>query len=452
MKIGIIGWGVEGQSAFSYFGDEHQYLIVNEHPRDDFPQQSDSVKVQYLETEKPIGITGQAPDLSYLNGIENCDLIIFSVTSAKNLEAIFPPDDKFWTKAKTVQHIFFDKVKTKNILGVTGTKGKGTTSTLLTKMLEASGKKVFLGGNIGRSVLDFLDDVGADDWVVLELSNFQLYKLDKSPHISVCLMVVEEHMDWHPSMQDYVNAKANIFKHQSKNDIAIYFAGNEVSERLAGYSEGTKIPYFTQPGARVREDGMIVVGEEEAQIISSREVKLLGQHNLQNICAALTAYWQVIQDSEAASKVLASFSGLEHRLEFVRELNGVSYYDDSFGTTPETAVVAMKSFPQPIILIVGGHDKGGDYEKLASEIIKDRVKHVIAIGAIAERITNALDKLGFKNVTTGLNNMEAIISEAQRLGEPGDVVLLSAGTSSFGMFKDYKDRGNQFKQAVLALS
>jgi UDP-N-acetylmuramoylalanine--D-glutamate ligase len=226
MKIGIVGWGVEGQSAFKFYGPQHEYLIVNEHPRDDFPAENDRVKVQFLNAPAQIGITSQANDFSYLDGIADCDKIIYSVTSAKNLEQLYPANDKFWSKAATVQHIFFDEVKTKNIIGVTGTKGKGTTSTLITKMLETSGKTVHLGGNIGRSVLDFVRDVKLDDWVVLELSNFQLYKLDRSPHISVCLMIAKEHMDWHPDMPDYLQAKGNIFRHQKNSDIAIYLNEN----------------------------------------------------------------------------------------------------------------------------------------------------------------------------------------------------------------------------------
>jgi UDP-N-acetylmuramoylalanine--D-glutamate ligase len=142
---------------------------------------------------------------------------------------------------------------------------------------------------------------------------------------------------------------------------------------------------------------------------------------------------------------------LEHRLEFVRELDGVKYYDDSFGTTPDTLKVAVQSFPQPVILIAGGHDKGADYEKMALDIIHDRVKHVIAIGMIADRIAAALNAHGYKDVTTGLTSMADMVAEARKHAEPGDVVLLSAGTSSFGLFKDYKDRGNQFKKAVLEL-
>jgi UDP-N-acetylmuramoylalanine--D-glutamate ligase len=143
---------------------------------------------------------------------------------------------------------------------------------------------------------------------------------------------------------------------------------------------------------------------------------------------------------------------LEHRLEFAGEVNGVKYIDDSFGTTPETTAVAVKSFAQPVVLICGGHDKGGDYEKMAEDIVKNKVKHVVAIGLIAERISNSLRSQGFNNVSLGAKSMPEAVEQAKRAAEPGDVVLLSAGTSSFGMFKDYKDRGDQFKQAVQAIA
>lgn len=452
MKIAIVGWGVEGQSAFRYFGPDQDYLIVNEEPRDDFPAESDRIKVQYINAARMPGLTSNVDDLSYLDGIENCDKVFFTPTSRKVLEKKFPAGHPIWQKMISDRHIFFEAVKTKNIIGITGTKGKGTTATLTARLLEASGKKVHLGGNIGRALLDFVNDVQPDDWVVIEMANFQLYKFDHSPHIAVCLMITEEHMEWHTDMDEYVEAKANIFRYQKADDIAIYMSGNEYSERAAGYSAGHKIPYFSPPGARVREDGMIVIGNDETEIIKTSDLKLLGKHNWQNICAAVTTVWQVDQNVEAVRGVLSQFTGLEHRLEFVKEVDNVKYYDDSFGTTPDTLDVALKSFSQPVILIAGGHDKGADYETMALDIIKDRVKHVIVIGSIAERLANALRSHGFNNITFGLTTMPETVAEARKHADPGDVVLLSAGTSSFGLFKDYKDRGNQFKQAVRALS
>ncbi|MBX4197148.1 UDP-N-acetylmuramoyl-L-alanine--D-glutamate ligase [Candidatus Saccharibacteria bacterium] len=450
MKIGIVGWGLEGQSAFRFYGAEHEYLIVNEEPRNDFPVQDKRLKIQFLPNKRAPGLTGNVADLSYLDGIEGCDKIIYSVTNAKNLEKKFGKNPDFWSKATTIQHLFFEQVKTKNIIGVTGTKGKGTTSTLIHEMLKAAGKRAFLGGNIGTPVLDFVRDVMPDDWVVLELSNFQLYNLTYSPHIAVCLMVTPEHMDWHPDMQDYAEAKANIFRHQRPDDIAIYLADNQYSKKLAGYSAGQKIPYYRPPGAYLNEYDKVAVGDTE--IIDKSEIKLLGEHNLQNVCAALTAVWQVTQDVSAARKVLSTFSGLEHRLEFVRELDGVKYYDDSFGTTPETAIVAMKSFETSKIMILGGSDKGADFDELAEVIKGSNVKHAIVVGQIADKIVNSLKQAGYKNTITGLSTMPQIVQKAQEIAQPGDVVLLSAAAASFGLFKDYKDRGNQFKKAVAELA
>jgi UDP-N-acetylmuramoylalanine--D-glutamate ligase len=452
VKVGIVGWGIEGQSIYNYFGPDHEYLIVNEHPRDDFPEESDKVKIQYLHEDKPVGITGNAQDLSYLNGIEDCDKIVYSPTARKNLEKHFGDSQDFWSKATTERHIFFETSKTKNIIGVTGTKGKGTTSTLIFQMLNAAGKRAYLGGNIGRSVLEFVKDVQPDDWVVLELSSFQLDGFPYSPHIGVCLMIVPEHLDYHESFEEYAEAKSNLFSHQKPEDIAIYFDGNENSRQLAYRSPGVKIPFYLSPGARIREDGKIVVGEPEVEIVHKDEVKLLGEHNLQNICAAVTTIWQISQDVDAIKQILTTFKGLEHRLEFVRELDGVKYYDDSFGTNPDTAIVAMKAFSQPKVVILGGSDKGTPFNSLAEEVIKNNIRHAIAIGDTGPKIAELLRQRGFSNITEGLGDIESIVKEAREKAQDGDIVLLSTGCASFGMFKDYKDRGNQFKQAVHGLS
>lgn len=452
MKIGIVGWGVEGQSAYKYFGPEHSYLIVNEEPRDDFPPESATVEVRHLTAERPPGMVSTATDLSYLEGLSGCDKIVYSPSSLKNLLKVYGNDSSFWAKATTVQNIFFENSPTKNIIGVTGTKGKGTTSTLIAKMLEAQGKKVHLSGNIGKSVLDLLQSLEPDDWVVLELSSFQLQRFTHSPHIAVCLMITEEHMDWHADMQEYMAAKANLFKYQTAEDIAIYFAKDENSQKIASHSPGKKVPYYEKPGARVRDDGMIVIGDDETEVINKTEVKLLGEHNLQNICAALTAVFEALGALDKAKVVLSSFSGLEHRLELVRELQGVKYYDDSFATTPDAAIVALKAFKKPKVVILGGSDKGIPFDELADEVTKNNVRHAIIIGDTAERFSGLLKERGFSSITLGLEKMPEIVEAARQAAQPDDVVLLSTGCASFGLFKDYKDRGNQFKKAVLELA
>lgn len=452
MKIGLVGWGVETKSAYKYFGSEHEYLIVSEQPQSDFPVESDKLKLQFLTIEKKPGVTGNVENLSYLNGLENCDKIVYSVTAYRNLIKHFGNNQEFWGKCTTTQHLFFENVKTKNLIGVTGTKGKGTTSTLIHKILEASGKKSYLVGNIGISMLDIVNEVQPEDYVVLEMSNFQLMNFPFSPHVAVCLMLVPEHLDWHANMAEYVEAKSNLFAHQTSEDIAIYFPENKYSVEVASHTRGRKITYYQKPGALVRNDGMIVIDEPETEILNKSEVKLLGEHNLQNICAAITAFWQVSQDIDAIRKVVTEFTGLEHRIEFVRELKGVKYYDDSFGTTPETAIVAMQAFTQPKVVILGGSDKGIPFDSLADAVTKANVRHVIAIGNTAPRITSLLKDRGFTEITEGLTTMPEIINTATEKAVAGDVVLLSAGCASFGLFKDYKDRGNQFKSAVNSLS
>ncbi|HZP55394.1 MAG TPA: UDP-N-acetylmuramoyl-L-alanine--D-glutamate ligase [Candidatus Saccharimonadales bacterium] len=452
MKIGIVGWGVEGQSAYHFFGPENDYLIVNEEPRDDFPPESDKVKVRFINQDRTPGLTGNVAKLEYLDGLQQCDRIVYSVTSYLNLNKKFGNDQTFWTKATTVNDIFFETVKTKNIIGVTGTKGKGTTCTLIAKMLEAEGMKVYLGGNIGKGVLDFVKDVTPEDWVVLEMSSFQLMNLPHSPHIAVCLMITMEHQDWHATMTEYVEAKASIFKYQTTDDIAIYYAKSENSRKIAQYSPGKKIPYYEKPGAYVRDDGMIVIGQNENEVIPKTEVKLLGEHNLQNICAASTAVFEAVGSLDKAKAVLSSFSGLEHRLELVRELDGVKYYDDSFATTPDSTIVALKAFKQPKIVILGGSDKGLPFDTLADEVTKTNVKHAIIIGKTADKLASLLKENGFTKFTLGLTRMVDIVDTAQKNAQPGDVVLLSTACASFGLFRDYKDRGNRFKSAVQALS
>jgi UDP-N-acetylmuramoylalanine--D-glutamate ligase len=451
-KIAIVGWGLEAQSAFKHFGPANDYLIVNESRRDDFPPESNRLKLRFLEQEAPIGIPGQIKDLSYLEGLDGYDKIVYQPTAYFNLKQVYGDNADFWAKATTVYDIFFAEVKTKNIIGVTGSKGKGTTSTLIAKMLEAAGKAVHLGGNIGTPILDLLPEIKSEDWVIWELANFQLKAASSSPHIAVCLMITPEHLDWHPNFDDYLEAKANIFKHQSPEDIAIYYAQNQYAAKIAGSSKGRKIPYFQKPGAYARGDGMIVVGEEEIEIIKTSELKLLGEHNWQNVCAAITTVWQITQDVAAMRQVLTTFSGLEHRLEFVRELNGIKYYDDSFATTPDSAIVALQALKQPLVLITGGWDKGLDMSGFMPQIAQaDRVRHAILIGQIAPQMSQRLKEKAFTAVTEDLTDMPAIVAEARSKARSGDVVLLSCGTSSFGLFKDYKDRGNQFKAAVLAL-
>ena len=262
-------------------------------------------------------------------------------------------------------------------------------------------------------------------------------------------MVVPEHLDWHIDIEEYLASKQQMFTYQTSDDIAIYYAKNNYSSQIVSVSLGAKIPYMSQPGALVA-DGAITI---DGQIICrTDELKLLGKHNWQNVCAAVTAVWQVTQDIPAIRSVLTTFAGLEHRLEFVRRVDGVDYYDDSFGTTPETAIVAIQAFDRPKVVILGGSDKGAGFEKLAQAVVNGNVRHVLTIGKMGPVIGQALLHSGYQNISDGGHNMSEIIDKASKLAEPDDVVLLSTACASFDMFKNYKDRGEQFKKAVQALA
>lgn len=430
MNIAIVGYGAEGQAAFAYLAAQGHVLTICD---------------LSSEIEVPEGVATQlGPD--YVKDLNRFDLIVRSAGIAPHKILDVNPDVA--EKITSVIGIFLKDCPTKNIIGVTGTKGKGTTSTLITKMLEADAKHVKLGGNIGLPPLSFINELTPESWVVLELSSFQLIDITQSPHIAVCLMVVPEHLDWHADLQEYYDAKKQLFRYQTVNDIAIYNANYETSLAIAGVSGGSKIPYMTAPGARVSDDTIVI---DDQVICHINEIKLLGAHNQQNICAAVTAVWQATQNVEAMRSVITSFSGLEHRLELVRERDGIRYYDDSFGTTPETAIVAMQAFSEPKIQILGGSDKGASYDELATAVKNSNVRHVVLIGQQADRIQAALERADYHDFSAGGDSMTDIVHEANNNAQAGDVVLLSTGCASFGLFKNYKDRGNQFKEVVNGL-
>ncbi len=434
MKIAIVGYGLQGQSAFEYWNRDGNQLTICD--------QDDSISV-------PAGVDTRLGS-TYLHNLGNFDLIVRSplVHPAKIVEA---NSRDILSKITTNTNEFFRVCPTKNTIGVTGTKGKGTTSTLIANMLEADGKRVHLGGNIGTPPLDILRaGIQPDDWVVLELANFQLIDLHYSPHIAVCLMLVPEHLDWHLDVDEYYIAKTQLFRQQTSEDVAIYFAANDNSKRVATTGGGQAIPYFAPPGAHVEEGAVQINGQALCQ---TSELKLLGQHNWQNVCAAVTAVWQITQNLDAIRSVLTSFTGLPFRIELRTEKNGIAYYNDSFASQPNATIAALEAIPGNKVLIIGGFDRGLDLAELANTLQAGvGVRKVLVIGASAERLASELEKAGFTNYQLATSkDMGGIVREASALAEPGDAVVLSPGFPSFDMFKNFEDRGQQFNAAVEAL-
>lgn len=434
MKIAILGFGSQGKSAYEYFLKDGatEITICDQNENEDIP----------ADAKTKLGS-------DYLNALEEFDLIIRS-PSVHPTEIAKASGPEILNKVTTNTNEFLKVCPSKNIVGVTGTKGKGTTSTLIAKMLEASGKRVLLGGNIGTPPLEMLkSDIQPDDWIVLELANFQLIDLKLSPKIAVCLMVAPEHMDWHKDVSEYIEAKQQLFRWQTEEDTAIYYAQDSNSQHIASVSLGHKIPYMKHPGADVIEGVVTITGQ---QICDVGEIRLPGKHNWQNVCAAVTAVWQVTQDARAIKSVITTFSGIEHRLELVGEIEGTKYYDDSFGTTPETAMVAVEAFADPKIVILGGSDKGVQYKELAETVVKNNVKTVICIGQMGPVIASELKSQGYDKIIEGGTKIEEVVAQAREIAAPGDVVLLSPACASFDMFKNYKDRGEKFTAAVKALA
>lgn len=346
------------------------------------------------------------------------------------------------------------------IIGVTGTKGKGTTATLITKMLEADGKTVWFGGNIGTPILSMIKNIKKSDVVVLELSSFQLEDCEMSPHVAVVLRTTQEHLanqdtlasNYHLTREAYVEAKKSIVRYQKKYDVAILNADDPTSSSFAKETQA-QAQYFSRTkkttDAYVDNHAVYIRGEK---ICSASDIKLRGEHNLDNIAAAALAATAVGVSIVAISQAAKSFEGLEHRLEAVRTVDGVLYVNDSFSTVPETAIAAIESFIEPIILIAGGSEKGSDFSELGKVITSHSIKVLIAIGRMTDRIVTAATSAGFTGkIITGATSMHEIVTTAAREATAGDVVLLSPACASFDMFKNYKERGTLFKHEVSLL-
>jgi UDP-N-acetylmuramoylalanine--D-glutamate ligase len=427
-RVAIVGYGVEGRSAYRYFAAQGAGITVfhKERPAD-------------LPEDVKIVIDEHATDL------RGYDIIMRSPPVRPDS---LQTDGRVSSATKEFMHVFGPE----RVIGVTGSKGKGTTTSLIYEMLKAAGLRVHLAGNIGVPALDLLPDLKDGDYVALELSSFQLWDLDVSPHIAVLLMMEPEHFDVHTNIDEYINAKANIALYQNADDIAIYLPSNKLTMQAANQAKGRKIPYTVEPGAHV-EDGYIVI--DGRRIVAKDELALVGQHNVENACAAVTAVWQINQDVEAMRHALKSFRGLPHRLQLVREIGGVRYYDDSIATTPGSAIAALRAFDGPKVIVLGGSDKGAEFTELAQEIASQNVRGVLLIGATQGRVLDALNAAGVDEQRVyilGMTTMQIIVQQAADMAQTGDVVIMSPACASFDMFRNYKDRGEQFIAAVRSLT
>lgn len=426
MKVAIAWYGAEGQASYQYYvakGDEVTIVTPQLSPDFPLPQGAKS-------------IVGEGA-FDHLNGF---DIVI---RSAGVRPDSLKTDGKIWSATNE----FFKRCPAP-IIGVTGTKGKGTTSSLIAGILKAGGNTARLVGNIGVPPLSLLDTIQPNDIVVYELSSFQLWDIEISPHIAVVLMIEPDHLNVHADMDEYVAAKANITMHQSGRDTVVYHPANEYSASIAEQSVGQKIRYSVpDDGGAYVQDGYFCIGN--TRICPTDSVKLPGEFNLQNACAAITAAYPYVQDGTIIAAGLSSFNGLPHRLKLVAEKHGVKYYDDSIATTPGSAIAALQSFDGPKVIILGGESKGANYDEIIT-VAKQTGAQIVAMGQVGQEIATLAKNAGIEaRYVAGL--MDAVVPAAAEMADGKGVVLLSPAATSFGLYKNYADRGDQFVAAVEAL-
>ena len=350
--------------------------------------------------------------------------------------------------------VFFE-VCPSHIIAVTGSDGKTTTTTLIHKMMTDAGYKTWLGGNIGNPLLTDTEKMKENDWVILELSSFQLHTMRKSPEIAVITNISPNHLDMHKDYKEYIDAKKNIMLYQNEGDTLIVNADNQVTADI-GKSANGAVKYFSRNGmADVYLDGNIIK-RGIVEILNIKDIKIPGMHNVENYMAAITAVSGLVS-KEVIVNVAKTFGGVEHRIELVRTLDGVKYYNSSIDSSPNRTINTLRVFPNKVIIIAGGKDKGIPYDEIGPALA-EHVKVLILIGATSDKIQEALD--AEINKTGNGKDIEVIratsyedaVNTARSKAHDGDVVLLSPASTSFDMFRNFEERGNLFKKIVNELN
>ena len=350
--------------------------------------------------------------------------------------------------------VFFE-VCPSHIIAVTGSDGKTTTTTLIHKMMTDAGYKTWLGGNIGNPLLTDTEKMKENDWVILELSSFQLHTMRKSPEIAVITNISPNHLDMHKDYKEYIDAKKNIMLYQNEGDTRIVNADNQVTADI-GKSANGAVKYFSRNGmADVYLDGNIIK-RGIVEILNIKDIKIPGMHNVENYMAAIAAVSGLVS-KEVIVNVAKTFGGVEHRIELVRTLDGVKYYNSSIDSSPNRTINTLRVFPNKVIMIAGGKDKGIPYDEIGPALA-EHVKVLILIGATSDKIQEALD--AEINKTGNGKDIEVIratsyedaVNTARSKAHDGDVVLLSPASTSFDMFRNFEERGNLFKKIVNELN
>ncbi|KKU11795.1 MAG: UDP-N-acetylmuramoylalanine-D-glutamate ligase [Parcubacteria group bacterium GW2011_GWB1_45_7] len=401
MKIAILGFGIEGKGTLRF--------VRNKYPKAE------------------ITILDQKKDRNYLKNLDGFDIIFRTPGIPFNTKEIQRAARR-GVNVTSATDVFLTGARG-TVIGVTGTKGKSTATTLIYEILKRAGRDVYIAGNIGKSTLDLLPKLRKNSIAVLELSSFQLQGVKKSPDVAVILDIFPDHMDHHKSFAEYVNAKSGIVRFQDSNDFVFYVPTNKISTALAKMSAGQKTS--------------VSLGDFPMNL------KILGQHNKQNAAVAAAVASRFGVSPLISLEVINKFTGLPYRLRLTRNLGGVSFYNDSASTNPQTTVAALRSFPgKSKILIAGGKDKNLNFKILRTAVNEEDVKAIVLFGECKSKMRKAL---GSTTLIHSSSNLENAVKTAFRKARPSDIVIFSPGAASFDMFENYRERGDEFDRIVKKL-
>ena len=435
-KIAVLGLGVSNRPLVRLLLEYGcQVIGCDRTPREKL---DDAV----LELEKK-GCTLHLGD-TYLDGV-NAD-IVFRTPGMHPANPAIARLRAAGAEITSEMEVFFELCPC-TILAVTGSDGKTTTTTLISEMLKAEGKTVWLGGNIGTPLLNLVPQMGKSDFAVVELSSFQLMDMQRSPHIAVITNLSPNHLDVHKDMDEYVDAKKNIYRFQSEEDILIVNADNDLTRLCAGPGQTRSFSRLGK-GHICIENGMIF--RDGTPVLDTGDILLPGVHNIENYMAAVAAVEGLVSD-ESIRKVATTFGGVEHRIELVRVKDGVRYYNDSIASSPSRTIAGLRSFSEKVILSAGGYDKQIPYDVPGPEICK-HVKLLVLGGATGPKIRAAVEKCdGEKPEILDCGDLTSAVRAAAAAAKSGDVVLLSPASAAFDQFKNFMVRGDYFKKMIMEL-
>lgn len=455
-KVVIIGAARQGTALARYLAQHGAQVILNDkRPSHDFQsaqQDLAGLPVQWVFDGHPLNLLDGADLLCLSGGV--------SLDNPLAIEA-----QKHGIPLSNDSQIFIEAAPCR-VIGITGSAGKTTTTTLLGRMaqkaIEGTPRKAWVGGNIGFPLINVVDQMKADDLAILELSSFQTEIMTHSPHIAAILNITPNHLDRHGTMEAYTAAKARLLEFQTEEDIAILGRDNPGAWQLAGKVKGRLLSFgfseipFERYGALISGGKVFFKGQHIAQPLMDRSTILLrGSHNLLNVLAACTIAIAAKLPTAAIHAGVEGFSGVPHRLEFVRTWKGTNWYNDSIATTPERVVASLSSFHENLVLLAGGRDKHLPWDEFAA-MVHQRVDHLLVFGEMADMIMQAVaatNSSAEKPYTLQrFADLKQAVQAAAQIAEPGDVILLSPGGTSFDEFKDFEERGERFRQWVNELS